>query len=276
VFLPLILPWLPELPGRGSPPNQAGTYAFSLRRELGEIFAGRRAESGSLVLGHIDYLHQARFPGLSELTDAQRAAVREAPLSGLVDRSIDWQYPNAAGDPIGLYAWKVRRLQELLVVAVRDSGVLHPARNNQLVLFSDHGARTGVTEQNFGDEKYRHVPLVSFGAAKRDSVAAISLLDISSLVGLPDEKRPAPHAPLVEYANVSNEEWASLVKKSRPRADGGVELDREILKILGARLRAFDPTSTPAVYQQAPSTPVFEQPERSTALSRLLGVIMGH
>jgi hypothetical protein len=276
VFLPVILPWFPELPGRGSPPNQAGTYAFSLRRELGEIFAGARRNGGSLVLGHIDYLHQARFPGLSELTDAQRAAVRSAPLSGLVDRSIDWQYPNAEGDPIGLYAWKVRRLQEMLAMVVRESGVLDPGRNNQLILFSDHGARTGVTEANFGDDKYRHVPLVSFGTATRDSHAIISLLDVSSLVGLPDEKRPAPHRPLVEYANVSNEEWASLVKKSRPRADGGVDLDREILKILGARLRVFDPTSTPPAYQPAPSTPVIEQPERPTALSRLLATIMGH
>ena len=274
VFLPAFLPWLPELPGRGSPPNQAGTYAFSLRRELGEILGGQRGQNGSLVLAHIGYLHQARFPGMSELTEEQRDSVRVAPVTGLVDRSFDWQYPDSEGDPIRLYNWKVHRMLVEVVAAAKESGVLEPERSNQLIIFSDHGPRTGLTDKNFGDGKHFRVPLITFGQATPDPHGTISLLDISTLIGLPDKLRETPNPPMVEYANVTGEEWAQLVKKSRPLANGGVQLDADILRAVGARVMAHDARSSRPSYSPAPSKPVIERDEHLTWLSRLLAIIM--
>ena len=96
LFLPVVLPHLPRIPGAATPANQAGTYAYSLRRELEDIFTAGRSDRGTLVLAHLDYLHQARYPGYSELTPEQRARVRAARVLTLVDQSIHWQYPRTA------------------------------------------------------------------------------------------------------------------------------------------------------------------------------------
>ena len=152
--------------------------------------------------------------------------------------------------------------------------MLEPERSNQLIIFSDHGPRTGLTDKNFGDGKHFRVPLITFGQATPDPHGTISLLDISTLIGLPDKLRETPNPPMVEYANVTGEEWAQLVKKSRPLANGGVQLDADILRAVGARVMAHDARSSRPSYSPAPSKPVIERDEHLTWLSRLLAIIM--
>jgi hypothetical protein len=255
VFLPVILPWLGNLPGKGTPPNQSGTYAFSLRLELAEILAGRQESTPGLVVAHVDYLHQSRFPGLSELSQLERHAVTAAPVRALADRSLHWQYPGGGPDPIALYDWKTRHLQEVLAGVIEESGVLAPGRQNRLVLFSDHGPRTGLTEQEFAAERFYRVPLFTFGVVGVDPDRPISLIELGALLGFAEARPEMMAPPAVEYANATAEEWRRLVERGRPQADGGLSLDPEVLGAIGARLTRVTPTATGPQYRSTPASP---------------------
>ncbi len=256
-LLPVVLPHLPRLPGALTPPNQSHTYAFSLRRELSEILSCGGAAGGTLTLAHVDYLHQARYPGLSQLTAPERGRVWRAPLAVLVDRSIDWQYPVTAGEPLQLYAWKLADLQATLREAIRGTGVLSPAHRNQLVILSDHGPRKGLSAANFGEERFSGVVLATFGAEPRDPDAPVSLLDVGALVGLGAPGAP-PAEPVVEYVDAPNREMRALARGSRPLLDGRVAFPREVLERIGARLQTFRPYGAQPGYSQAGAEPAPE------------------
>jgi hypothetical protein len=267
-FLPIVLAHLPALPGAATPANQGGTFTYSLRRELLEVLtcgAGRPAP-GALVLAHLDYLHQARYPGMSELDAGQRAAVLAAPVRAIIDESIHWQYPEHAGEPLGVYAWKLQRLQQVVRQAVEATGVLDPARQDQLVILSDHGPRVGLTPENFGERRYWNVPLVTFGVPARDPSRPISLLDVGALVGFPDPERGAA-APVIEYTIVTPEEMKELVHATRILPSGRAELSPAILQQAGARLKRFDPFAAPPRYAAAPVLPLEAPADHAAARS---------
>jgi hypothetical protein len=248
-----MLPWLPRIPGAQTPANQAGTYAFSLRRELQSVFTAGREEGGGLVLAHLDYLHQARYPGYSELQPQEQWRVLRAPLRAIRDLSLHWEYPAVPGEPLNVYSWKLVNVQRTLVAVAEETGFLAPSRRNAFVFFSDHGDRTGLSPDGFGDEALYGVPLATFGVAARDPAKPISLVDIGALIGLPPSGATSAAEPLVEYTNVTGREWGLLMGRSRPRADGGVTLDSEIVAEMGTRMKAFRPYTLPADYSPAPS-----------------------
>jgi hypothetical protein len=257
-FLPIAQAHLPRIPGAFTPANQGGTYSYSLRRELSELLTCGAEHPGALVLGHLDYLHQARYPGMSELDPARRARVRAARVGALVDESIHWQYPKHDGEPVGVYAWKHERLQQVVREAVVASGVLAPVRGNRLVVLSDHGSRVGLTPENFGERRFWHVPLVTFGIAPRDPTQPISLLDVAALLGLPDPTRPDPAPAAVEYATATPEEMKELVKGTKVLPSGRAELSPRILQRAGDRLRRFEPFAASPSYAKAPLVPVLD------------------
>jgi hypothetical protein len=267
-WLPTLLHWLPRLPGAVTPANQAGTYAFSLRRELHEIFTAGPERGGAFVAAHVDYLHQARYPGYSDLDGAERSRVVRAPLRAIRDMSLHWLYPKTEGEPLGVYAWKLAHLQSVLVSVAAETDFLSPTRRNALVLFSDHGDRSWLAEGGFGNEVLYGVLLATFGVPARDPAAPISLLDIGALVGLAPRDVP-PAEPLVEYTNVVGGEWTTLLRTSRPRVDGGIELNPSIMEAVGARMSAFRPYASPPGYSPAQSRACVPQssPEPSSVLA---------
>lgn len=256
-FLPLLLPHLPPIPGAATPANQGHTYTFSLRRELAEVLTCGGGPGGSLTLAHLDYLHQARYPGLSQLTAEERARVRRAPVSGVVDRSLDWQYPATPGEPLQVYSWKLADLQASLREVVESTGVLDPALHDQLVILSDHGPRTGLTAANFGTERYFGVIFATFGIPPRDPDAPISLLDAGALLGL-GAPGASPREPVVEYVEAEPSEWRELTGASAPLLDGRVSLPRPALVRMGERLAAFRPYTEPRGYSVSPAVPAEE------------------
>lgn len=257
-FLPAVLPHLPPIPGAATPANQSHTYAFSLRRELAELLTCGGGPGGSLTLAHVDYLHQACYPGMSQLGPAERARVRRAPLSAVVDRSIDWQYPFTKDEPLRIYSWKLAELQVALREVVERTGVLDPARGNQLVVLSDHGQRTGLKASTFGDERYHSVVLVTFGVPARDPAAPISLLDVGALLGLAPSG-PTPREPAVEYVEAERQDWKELVRGSAPLLDGRVASPRATLVRMGNRLGVYRPFTEPRGYSTVSAAPALER-----------------
>lgn len=253
-WLPTVLPWIPRVPGALTPPNQAGTYAFSLRSELEDVFTAGQPGGGALVLAHLDYLHQARYPGYSDMAPGEGARVLRARLRTIRDLSLHWMYPEVQGEPLRVYSWKLRHLQATLTSVIAETGFLAASRGNALVLFSDHGDRSEVTLDGFGNEALYGVPLVTFGIPARDPSVPISLIDIGALLGLHADTGPGAE-PLVEYTNVVEGEWGTLLKTSRPELDGGVTLDPSVLAAIGARMTAFRPYGVPASYAPAPAVP---------------------
>jgi hypothetical protein len=256
-LLPVILPHLPRLPGAFTPQNQAHTYAFSLRRELSEILTCGGTPRGSLTLAHVDYLHQARYPGFSELTAPERARVWSAPVAALVDRSIDWQYPMTEGEPLRVYAWKLSALQATLRTAIASTGVLEPGLHSRLVFLSDHGPRIGLTTKNFGDERYHGVILATFGIEPRDPDEAISLLDVGTLLGLGSPGALAAD-PAVEYVEALPSDSREMAQGSRPLLDGRISVPRAVLERMGARLLRFRPFGGQQGYSVDIATPASE------------------
>jgi hypothetical protein len=266
-FLPLLLAHLPSIPGAATPANQGHTYTFSVRRELAEVLSCGAPAGESLTLAHLDYLHQARYPGMSQLRPEERGRVRRAPVSGLVDRSIDWQYPATPGEPLQLYSWKLAHLQASLREVVESTRVLDPGLRNELVILSDHGPRTGLTAENFGTERYYGVILATFGIPPRDPDAPISLLDTGALIGLAPAGS-APRPPLTEYVEAQPPDWGELARGSLPLLDGRVSLPRSALARMGGRLAAYRPYTEPRGYSLAPAVPAQEAEGRALRIPR--------
>jgi hypothetical protein len=257
-FLPLVLAHLPAIPGARTPPNQGGTYTYSLARELSELLTCRVPGADALVLAHLDYLHQARYPGMADLGPGERARVRAATVGALVDESIHWQYPEKPGEPLKIYGWKLSHLQRTLAAVVARTQVLDPRLGNQLVLLSDHGRRVGLTPENFGEARYWHVLLVTFGVPPREASRPISLLEVPALLGLPAPGRAGPAAPVVEYTTVTTDEWKELLRGSKLLLNGRAELSPGVLAKAGARLSRFEPYAPAPQYVTAPALPAPE------------------
>jgi len=252
VFLPIALMLLPSIPTARTPANQSGTFAFDLRREIDEILTEGTGRC-TFVAGHLDYLHQPLYPRYSDLTAKERTIVRGSRVEALEDLSLDWQFPVIAGDDLQLYSWKTKRLQRILAQELRATGFLDPSHRNRLVLFSDHGNRRGLTDENFGRVRYHRVIFVTFGVARRDPLLPISLLDISELVGFPDPSRPGPASPIVEYTNARGDEWRLLMQTARLHSNGEISLDPAILSQIGKRLRGYAPYAPNPAYFPAPA-----------------------
>jgi hypothetical protein len=240
VFLPVVLNKLPRIPGAGTPSNQASTYAFDLRKEFRSILT---SSSGGCTFSaaHLSYLHEQVYPRFSDLTPDEAAKILTAPVDSLQDLSLDWQYPEIRSDALGVYQWKIRHLQRLLAEEIRQTGFLEPSKRNRLILFSDHGNRTGLTEENFIDPRYHRVIFATLGVPARDPRTPISLLDIPNLLGFEDPDRPGPADPVVEYANGTPAEWTYLMGTAKLASDGDVILDSRIVQGIGLRLRGYRP-----------------------------------
>lgn len=263
VFLPLILPRLPRLPFSVTAPNQDGTFTYDLQEELEEILSSGSGGRRPFIAGHVDYLHASNYPRMRDLTSAQRRAVLRADVDAIQDMSLHWQYPEASGDPIGVYGWKIAHAQRALARAIERTRFLDPQRRNRLVIFSDHGRRIGVTRRNFGEPQYHRVILATFGVPPRDPRLPISLMDIPQLIGMPAPGREIPHEPRVEYANANQMEWLLLAhslearkRGSRFEFDGEVLLDPLIIAEIGERLTAYTPYAADRQdYRQVPTAP---------------------
>ncbi len=253
IFLPVVLPHLPPIPGAGTPANQSGTFAFSVRAEVDAILTAGGGTRRSLVAAHLDYLHQGRYPAFEALSADERSRVRAAQVEAVRDLSLHWQYPSVPGEPLGIYGWKIGRVQQLIVEELERTHFLDPAKDNRLVLFSDHGNRSGMSLGNFGEPRYHKVVLAAFGIPDADPAAPISLVDLSGLLGFPDPSRPDPTAPIVEYTNVERGEWSQLLRTSSVSASGEINVEPEMLGVLGQRMRAFSPWTSGATYLPAPA-----------------------
>lgn len=256
ILLPVMLPRLPTIPWAKSPRNQSGTFAYDLRRELEEIATAGDEGQPVFVAAHLDYLHQPAYPGLHELSSQNIRAVLRAPVKYIRDLSIHWQYPDLEGEPIGLYQWKLRRLQRLVVEVLEQYELAEPGRRNRIAIFSDHGPRTGIQAGAFSQRHLYKVPLVTTGTAPRDPAVPISLLDINKLIGLPDPTRPEPAPAAVEYTFMRTlQEEVVVMRASSMRSDGQIELNPWIIARFGEQLLAYFPHQAERGYVPVPTLP---------------------
>jgi hypothetical protein len=238
ILAPVLLPRLPRLPFARTPRNQSGTFGFRLSTELHDFFTAGSRDAKILSIGHVDYLHQPAYPALSDLTPAERGRVRRAKVDALWDLSLHWQYPEWEGEPLGIYSWKIARLQQEVVRAMRETGVADPSRRNRIILLSDHGNRKEIAVENFAHPRYYEVLFATIGLPARDPRRPIALLDIPLLLGWSDPSRPGPSHLVVEYVNnETTEEWRAMMKTLAP--DGRVLLDPGVTNAIGQRLLAY-------------------------------------
>lgn len=256
ILMPVMLSRSPRIPGARSPTNQSGTFAYDLRRELDEILTAGDGAEKLFVAAHLDYLHQPSYPALHELRREEAFRVLKAPVKAVVDLSLHWQYPLVPGEPLGIYTWKLRRLQQLITHTFDAHGVLEQGRSNRIVVFSDHGPRVGIDSEEFSLQRFYKVVFATYGAARRDPSFPISLLDIDELIGLPDPSRPGPDPPVVEYTHARNlREEMVLMGTSDLEPDGTVKLNPHILTLIGERLLAYYPHEAHRGYIPVPTVP---------------------
>ena len=257
LFLPLMLPRLPSLPFFRSPRNQSGTWAYDLRRELEEIVRAGGGERKVFVAAHLDYLHQPAYPSLVDLSREEIRRVLRARVESISDLSLHWQYPEVEGEPIGIYGWKLRNLQRVVVEVFAASGVAGPDRQNRIAIFADHGPRLGISTENFSAEHLYHVPLSTAGVpVEQPSAAPISLLDLHRLIGLRDQSRPGSAVPVVEYTNIESfDEELVVMKSSDLQRNGEVALNPYIIARFGQRLLAYSPYEAERGFVSVPAVP---------------------
>lgn len=253
VLLPVLLPRLPSIPGAETPANQTGTFAYDLRREVRQILTAGAAARCSFTASHLDYLHETAFPAFSQLTPAERTAVWRGRTGAVWDLALDWQNPVVPGQPLDVSAWKLAYIQRVIGEELIETRFLDPARENRLILFSDHGNRKDISETNFGDARYHHVLFATFGVTPRDPAAPVSLLDIPAMLGFPDPRRPGPAEPVVEYANATPKEWSQMMHSTRLESDGSILLDPKVMEQIGQRMTAYRPYSGSTDYCPAPA-----------------------
>jgi len=242
LLLPLVRPLLPMLPWSTTPPNQAGTFAYSLGRELSEIITQSSAGGKTLVLGHSIYLHVSCHPSLLDLSKAERWRVLAATVSQVQDRSFDWQDFDHPDDALPLRRWKVRHLQETVVRVIEETKFLE--QGGKLALFSDHGDRWGLTPQTFKDPRFWNVLFATFNLPVYEMEKPVSLIDCGAILGLTPSR---PFAPVVEYAMGNVEEWQLLGQSAAISWDGSVHLDEAVLASIRQRLESYLPSFSPFV-----------------------------
>ncbi|HEX8253190.1 MAG TPA: hypothetical protein VF846_08595 [Thermoanaerobaculia bacterium] len=253
---PVLLPRMPRVPFARTPANQSGTFAFHLPTEMRDFFTAGTRDEKIFAAAHLDYLHQSAYPSMSELTRDERTRVLAAPVDAIRDLSLHWQYPELEGEPLGIYRWKIVRLQRVTNDVLRETGAADPAKRNRIVIFSDHGNRKGVGLRNFARRRYYKVLLATIGIPSGDTRAPIAILDIPLLLNWPDPSRPGPAPLVVEYTNATDDaEWQKMVKTSKLSPDGEITLDPTVTSSLGQRLLAYWPHRGTQAYFPAPSVP---------------------
>lgn len=256
VFMPILLPRLPPIPFSGAPRNQEGTFAYDLRAAVREILTATDGKHPSFVAAHLDYLHAHGFPRNRELGSDVRT-VLDARVGMLEDQSLDPESPTTDA-PFPLREWKIQHLQRVVAEELEASDFFR--RGNRLVIFSDHGLRSGFSATNFGKRSYTHVLLATFGVPARPMSAPVSLIDIAQMISMPAPGKTRPHAPVVQHAAVSPQEAIAIQKSIRERrcggglrSDGTVGLDWEIVRQIARRLVTFVPFGQDAGYWRTPA-----------------------
>jgi hypothetical protein len=156
------------------------------------------------------------------------------------DWSFNWQDRHVSPDGFELRTWKAKRLMTAVGAAVERTHFLAPDRGGQLLVLADHGERVGLNPNTFWKAEYHHVPLLTVGLpARPDPAAPISLLDVSSLIGLaPDD---VPHDPAVEFIMAPPAQWPQLVRTVQLAWDGSVSLDPTLMAQVFRGLRLHRP-----------------------------------
>ena len=235
LLLPVFKPALPRLPFMALASNQAGSYTYDVRREVREILRSGSSGGRTLVMAHLTYPHLPAYPSSVDLTWEELWRVARAPAATVFDRSFDWQDADSETDPVPLQDWKIAQVQRVISSEVDSSGYI--AQGGKMIVFSDHGNRAGLTVKNFGDKRYHHVVLATFGVPARCTRSPISLVDIGSLLQLADKTAE----PSVEYMFTPETLVPILVRHARLRWSGDVDIDDELLKRLFKALLRYDP-----------------------------------
>lgn len=258
IFTSFVVSRLPHVPFSHVPANQAGTYAFDLRAVVRSIVTAHEGSKPVFAVSHLGYLHDESYPRFADLPVDYRKALLASDVSAIRDLSGDWQNPSTPGDNIGLNVWKLQNVQKVVTEEIERSGFLDPKNANQLVLLSDHGFRWRLTNESFAKQGYYHVPLITFGASVRDLHQPISLLEISSLVGLEDHTA-GPAVPAVEYVNFpSVEAFSTAILSAKWSRDGRIDVSPEIARKYLGMLKTYDPTTHTTVASLKMSSAVIE------------------
>ena len=221
VLIPLWKPALPRISSMAAPPNQGGTFTYSLRRDIREILRSGSKRRRVFAAAHLTYLHLPTYPRYVDLSWSGIRKVATAPAASIRDRSFDWQDRDRPSDPVPLRAWKLNTLQRIVTEEVSSSGLLE--RGGRLLVFSDHGDRVGLSADTFKDPRFHHVILTTFNLPPRSPEQPVSLIDIASLTGLIDERLVAE--PAVEFVLAPPQIWPTLVSTARLHWSGTVSLD---------------------------------------------------
>ncbi len=234
-LMPIVKPAFPRVWPMTSPSNLAGTFTYDVRREIRGILRAGSSGRRTLVAAHLTYSHLAAYPKSLDLSWTELRDVARAPARLVEDRSFDWQDVDRPTDPIPLQRWKLSFLQAVIRDEVESSGFLDGQRD--LVIFSDHGHRRGLSDETFQDERYHRVLLATFGRPARCPDTPISLIDIGALLGFSDRRAE----PVVEFAMAPLNLWPALMKSARFRWAGDVDLDARLLAEVFAGLRRHTP-----------------------------------
>jgi len=194
------------------------------------------------TVGHLEYLHEDAYPRLHDLPASARHRLLSAPIYSLRDTGSDPQIFPIEGDRIDLINWKVQNVQHVITEEIQKSGFLSAQNHNRLVILADHGVRTGINNDNFADEKYYRVPLITFGVPTRDVTKPISLLDHSSIVGMDDPSSPGPADAAVEFAVwATHVQYAEDIRSAEWTVDGRVNLSKSVANKYWSQLKIYDP-----------------------------------
>ena len=99
-----------------------------------------------------------------------------------------------------------------------------------------------MSYDNFGDERYHHVVLATFGLSPSCPKDPISLIDIGRLLGFSDVRAE----PTLEFAAPEPGTWPVFLKKNKLRWSGQVDVLEELLAPVFATLRRHEPWPKPA------------------------------
>lgn len=222
-LLPIVRPVFPRMWPLDSPANQAGTFTYDVRREIRGILRSGARGRRTLVAAHLTYTHLAAYPRSLDLSWTERWNVARAPARLVEDRSFDWQDVDLPTDPIQLQRWKLSFLQRTIRDELESARYLENGR--ELIIFSDHGHRRGLSVETFRDERYHRVLLATFGRPARCPRNPISLIDIGALLGLSESRA----GTVVEFALAPVDVWPALMKSARFEWAGDVVLDAALL-----------------------------------------------
>jgi hypothetical protein len=243
LLVPVIGAALPRPWPGASLSNEAGTFTYDVRREIRSLLRAGREGERTFVAAHLTYVHLPAYPSSLELTLPELKAILRAPADRIRDRTLDWQDRDRPDDPLPLGLWKIRHVQQAIQREVTDAGYLK--QGGRLVVFSDHGNRNSLNPENFGEERYHHVALATFGLPGLCPTEPISLIDIGRLLGISDVR----HEPVVELAMSKPDDWPKLFENSKLRWSGEVDFDEAFLAELFAGLKKHEP------YPNAPRCP---------------------